>query len=135
MELSQSEIVERLGIDKSGIDISERILDEFVKSYRLSGCRHVNPFTTPCFSLDLFLETELTDRVDMLVAFDKGRLGEESGKPIKHFCLVVDYDSGRDRVFLHDPSSREPESLELPSLMNAMQAREDPRYGFYVIES
>ena len=142
MELSQREIASELDVNARGADIDLERLDDFLSRYDLK-CFHYNPFMDVSMSPDIFLETELNFKQDVMAAYDflklhkRGRTSKEINA--RHFSIIERYNTRRDLIDLVDPSSKhgvrvkQAESFHLPDLVDAMQAREDMRYGFYVV--
>lgn len=139
MEPSQREIAEFLDVGDKGFDGSVEEIDKFFRRYNI-GCRHVNPFMTLSEPPDIILETELNDSTDIMVAYDYLRLHNgpmAKNRPAKHFSIVQSYQPKREKVEILDPSRNKMEMARavcLDDLVNSMQAREDERYGFYIVE-
>ena len=128
---SQSEIARELGVGDDGYAEFEKII-EFFKRHGLK-CEHYNPYTSRT-SLNIFLETEFSDDVDMLVAFDRMRMHGLRGSPISRFSIVLEYDPETGRVTMHDPAERERTPYaSVKELVDAMNPRDDKRLGFYVV--
>lgn len=138
MEPSQREIAEFLNVGDRGFDDSVDEIDKFFRRYRLV-CRHVNPFMTLSEPPDIILETELNDSTDIMVAYDYLRLHKgpmAKDRPAKHFSIVHSYKPREEHVEILDPSRDKMEMVRvvcLDNLVNSMQAREDERYGFYIV--
>lgn len=127
---SQQEIADVLGVKEDGLDLSEEVFESFLGPYCLK-CDFYNPFIGPIES-DLILRLCLTANSDLTVAYDHAELHKTKKRLGQHFSIVTDYDLIRDTVELIDPSQKELVKVKLIALNNAIQAKEDPRYGFYV---
>ena len=131
---SQVEIAHELRINQNGLDSFDLTFDinRFLKKYNL-GCRHRNPFENH-MGPEYTLIEEFYDFQDVMVAYDylkMHKIHNPLGKIGKHFSLITGFE--KDKIELQDPSKGEPVNVSLYSLLDAMQAREDRRYGFYII--
>lgn len=139
-EHSQSETAQELGIGEDGFPSPDK-LERFLASLNLNY-EHYNPFMS-IDGIDGIVNGK--DGVidiakksgHIIVAYNKSKL--LSGAQKNFFSLLTDYFPGQELVQLHDPSDREPFQVTLAmsgeksGLMDAMQAREDERYGLYYI--
>jgi hypothetical protein len=118
---NQAEIAERLEIDKDGFHDVKK-LEKFLSDYNLR-VEHYNPFLE-LLDADFFLAHNLKDDRDVL-AFYRNRK--------KHCSIVTGFDLRKSVVELQDPGQNKCVEISLPELIGKMQAREDERYGFYLI--
>jgi hypothetical protein len=131
-EPSQSEIAEKLGIKEEGIE-DFSLLEKFLAEYDLKY-KHNNPLTS-MIGADIFLEEELDYSKDIIAAYDYAKLFRTGKKDSRHYSVITEYNIKKDIVKLGEPSEARIREVILPDLVDSMQAREDSRFGFYVIES
>jgi len=135
----QARLAELSKTTESGTKISEKKLDEFIKSFGFLSCEHLNPFTTPYFDYaEKFLEERLADNNDVLVFYNYLALQQIQGEHSRHVSIVTRFNPKSEKVYLHDPAQKPISIVDLfgaHSLINSMQARENMDHGFYVIKS
>ena len=126
MEPSQEEIADKLEIREDELfDCDLITINKFLAEQGLES-KFINPFTEPCFSPDIFLETTLTGKTDILAAYDytrlhqtklhqtrlhqtrlhQTRLHQTRRQPEKNFSLITKYNPRSENVHLHDPTQK-----------------------------
>ena len=133
MEPSQAEISRSLQIGEIGFDGDLEKLNGFLKEYNL-GCVFVNPFQHSNFCLDLFLNSEINDSTDVLVAYNKAELrGVPFVDLLRHFSIIEKYCPVESDVVLRDMGEIEPIRILVSRLIYLIQSGGDDSQGFYLI--
>ena len=134
-DVSQEDIAGILGVGDFGFNGEMGEVGHFLGKYGFSF-RHNNPFLNFC-EVDDFLESGVVGSLDVIAAYDSFRLrGIYSEAPLKHFSLVLYYDSLEEKIIINNPVKHEwnPVAFDVRDVVNSMVFSEDDRYGFYVIE-
>ncbi|MBU3913262.1 MAG: hypothetical protein KKB21_04860 [Nanoarchaeota archaeon] len=137
MEPSQEEIAEMLRIGRDGF--SKINLHNIAKRTGAVSVNHINPFLIHGEAEDI-LDAVKGD-VDAIVAYDGRKLTGIKREPAASFALWGSYNQRTDKVSLQTPNSRDNLIVSLgmdgnrSGLMDCMQAREDERYGLYIINA
>jgi len=129
--VDKKKIARELKLKDDGIDINAVVLNKFLEQYNLR-CSHLSPFLN--LETDLILKENLIPEKDVLAAYDGSRIFRTGSQHTKHFSVVISYNILDDLIRLFDPPANQFD-VKLISLNNSMQAREDERYGFYVISA
>jgi len=128
---NQKDIAIELEISENGL-VDINLLNNLLIKYDLT-LKFKNPFLIMIES-DMILNSELNENNDVLVAYNYQKLHNLENKNIKkHFSIITDYNTLSDEISMLDPSQTDKIIVDLISLHNSIQAREDKRYGFYII--
>ncbi len=138
-EPSQSEIADMLKIGSDGFPKAS--VEEIVNKTGVNGFNHLVPFVNTN-GIDWFFGDFIKNKdKDFIVAYNARKLFQLPDRnPIAAFNLVIGYDKKTERVKLHNPLDREKPIIadimmsgNKSGLIDCMQARDDERYGVYVI--
>ena len=130
--VSQAEIAHNLHPYNGGFDLDLDLLNQFLQNYDLKADFY-SPNTSQ-IELDLFLSEQLEMQRDILAALNRAKI--VSGlkqKNIPHVVLIEDYNTLRDIVKIVDPANREIIKSPYNKLRQAIDYRQDSRYGLYTI--